>query len=66
MTQNQDTFGHDQETFTVPVIDPDTGDGWDEEIRAGSWREAAGKVGTDLHVASSYIRKHRDGGFPDD
>ena len=48
------------ETYEVPVVDPETGDGWDVEVEAGSPREAIQKASNPLnaHIASSFVQKH--------
>jgi hypothetical protein len=48
------------ETYCVPVIDPATGDGWDEEIEAESPRDAMAQVDSELHVAAPFVTKHLD------
>lgn len=52
------------ETYQVPVIDPDTGDGWDVEVEAESPRDAMQKAsdGTEVHIASSFVQKHLEVG----
>ncbi|GAA0460192.1 hypothetical protein GCM10008985_15770 [Halococcus dombrowskii] len=48
------------ETYQVPAVDPETGDGWDVEVEAESLRDAMQKASNppDAHVASSFVQKH--------
>lgn len=48
------------ETYQVPVVDPETGDGWDVEVEAESPRDAMQKASSppDAHIASSFVQKH--------
>jgi ribose 5-phosphate isomerase len=48
----------DAETWTVPVVDPETGDGWDVEVEAESAREAMRRVDPGLHIASTFADEH--------
>lgn len=58
------------QTYTVPLIDPDTGDGFDVEVEAESPREAMQKADgpgdKEYHVASTFIRKHLEVELPDE
>lgn len=51
-----------KEQYTVPLIDPETGDGWDEEVEAETPQKAIQKATSehdeDVHVASKFIREH--------
>ena len=55
MTENDET-----ETWRVPVIDPETGDGWDEEVEAASAQEAMQQVSDDVHIASTFVEEHME------
>jgi len=50
--------------YTVPVIDPETGDGWDVEVEAESPQEAMQKAGESedkfVHIASTFVDDHMD------
>lgn len=50
--------------YTVPVIDPESGDGWDVEVEAESPREAIQKAGESedkmVHIAKPFLDKHMD------
>lgn len=46
------------ETWTVPVIDPYTGDGWDEEVEAASAQEAVEQIDDDWMVAKKFAAEH--------
>jgi len=48
------------ETYTVPVIDPDTGNGKDVEVEAESPQEAMQKAPEDYHIASTFVDKHME------
>lgn len=48
----------DKQAYSVPVIDPDTGDGWDERVYAESPTAAIQKLPDDVFVASPFIEKH--------
>jgi hypothetical protein len=52
------------ETYHVPVVDPEIGDGWDVEVEAESPREAMQKAsdGTEVHITSSFVQKHLEAG----
>jgi len=59
-----ETDTNETQTWTVPLIDPDTGDGWDVEITAESPHEAMQKTPTDAHIARPFIEEHIDTDLP--
>lgn len=48
--------------YTVPLIDSETGDGWDETVKASDPREAiqqaTEQADGEPYVASTFVRKH--------
>lgn len=60
-----DTDSSDElEEWTVPVIDPDTGDGHDVTVEARDATQAMARAPDGYHVSRTFVEKHTDFDLP--